>query len=60
MKLKDLAQVEEPKPTRELIRSQRYTEAQWSEIEKAAKKAGMLPGRFVRACVLSQVREILK
>ncbi|MHB8978781.1 MAG: hypothetical protein ACYDAI_19225 [Trichloromonadaceae bacterium] len=52
-------QEEELKPVRELVRAQRYTEGQWAEIEEAARLAGMVPGKFIRACVLTQVREIL-
>lgn len=52
-------QEEELKPARELVKAQRYTESQWAEIEEAARIAGMVPGKFVRACVLTQAREIL-
>jgi len=57
MQIKDLKDLEE-KPLRELVKGQRYTEDQWAEIEAAAKKAGMAPGKFVRACALTQAREI--
>lgn len=46
------------KPTRDVVRSQRWTEEQWQEIKQAAKAAGMGEANFVRGCALSQAREI--
>jgi len=41
------------------VRSQRWTQEQWQEIERAAKLAGMGAANFIRGCALSQAREIL-
>jgi len=57
MNIKDLEEVE-PKPTRDVVRSQRFTQEQWREIEEAAALAGMSASRFIRACAVSQAREI--
>lgn len=48
------------KDLREIVRAVRWTKEQWAEVESAAKKAGMQPSRFIRACTLSQAREITK
>ena len=45
---------------KDLIRSQRFTVDQWNCVEKAAKVAGMSPGRFARACILTQANAILE
>ncbi len=59
MDIKSLEEAE-AKPVRDVVRSQRFTQAQWSEIEAAAKIAGMSISRFIRACALTQAREILE
>jgi hypothetical protein len=51
-------QASNPDPCDQMVKEQLYSEDEWNEILRAASLAGMKPDSYVRACVLTQTREI--